>query len=480
MVDYDITFEGTTLEAVFDVNYNAGTATEIGTCNIKCANTDHNRAIESGDEVVVRKNGEVDYQGYVMGKPTQGGAEKTDLDLKLSDKRVQLKQERVERVFHNRDSGEIVKAVIDGKSEVIGERYGFSGDDTSNWEADAPFLELGEITSKQLYEYGDDFIFVGWREGATGEKVVTRKNVNTDIQPGENNRVDKFKTRMKINDTGELFEAEIAYRDGDGNEYVWDIEVGSLDRGFTLYELPVEEAGSDAGDIDENTVEYRFTINGTLPEKRAVGIDYFSSIPYQVNDRDTAFDTSGVQDTDRNITRRFNKDALSIIHELSVEDSFISYIDENDVLYYEPQGSRTTPRSIDYDTTPITEANFERDYTRITNKVTVQGADDVKVTESDTASINFYGVSSRDEAIIDKEIQTEEEARERAQGYLKKHAWDDIAIEFEVADADYQDVMVGDEMQVDWPPENVNDTYTVKKKSSDSDGFVTLGLTKAT
>jgi hypothetical protein len=185
-----------------------------------------------------------------------------------------------------------------------------------------------------------------------------------------------------------------------------------------------------------------------------------------------------VETTGNVITRRIERSAYDMIKEFATEDEYITYVDTNDILYYEQSGNQQQPLSIDFNTTRVVDATFDRDYQQITNRVTVQGDDDIRVTVEDTSSVDFYGISSREQPIIDKEIQTRDEAERRGQGFLAKNAWDDEAIEFVIADADYSDLTLGEDITINWPPENVTGTYVVSNVETDKDGLVTVQITK--
>lgn len=480
MVNYNATIGGTSVTNIFDVDYSEGETAKLGKAVIVCADNTNNRNFESGEEVTITKNGTDDFTGFVTGKPTSAGSD-PGLEIECKDRRLELKFEQVSRVFYNMDTGDIIKEALNKRTELRNEQYVHKGDDLTNWSSNLPEFELGNIDSQSLHEAGNDFIFGGWVAGAGSEQSIyniTYSNVPSKTVPGDGT-IDRFYTRLLINNRGQQFSGEVDLRDDSGNNYIWPLELrGSR---FEEVELNAEEATTDASIgnkvTTDGTLEYRFKIDGELSEARAVAIDYAKTIPFNTRTRSTTLNPSGVVTTGRTITRRIDRSIFELIKELATEDGHISYIDTNDVLYYEPSGQTTSSLKIDHSTTPVTKADFDRDYENITNKVTVQGAGDVRVTLEDNASINFYGVSPREEPIVDESIQTRSEATERGRGYLKKHAWDDVAFTFEVADASYQQLGIGENVEITWPPENINGTYTVSDIETDKHGIVTLSFT---
>jgi len=111
--------------------------------------------------------------------------------------------------------------------------------------------------------------------------------------------------------------------------------------------------------------------------------------------------------------------------------------------------------------------------------VTVQGSGNIQVTVSADSSIEFYGVSSRQEPITDKGIQTDAEAEQRGRGYLAKNAWDDTALTFTIADTTYSQVRVGEVVPVTWNPptgDTVIGEFVVNATEQDENGYPTLKM----
>jgi len=487
MADYDVTVGGITISDIFDVNYDGGKPQTLGKATIVCANNTNNRAIESGDEVVIDKNGTTDYKGYVVGKPTKAGASRVELEINAVDKRAELKHQRVNRVFYQMDTGAIIREVVNEKlspynlTDDSRGNFVFRGEETNDWNTDIPRFSLADIALLTLENVGNNFLFLGWPSGTGNESPykATYTDVPNDTIPGDG-QVDTLFTRLAVNNKGGVFSLEIDLRDSSGNNYIWNPELPET--GFVQFELKAENAVTEASigdalDTDER-LEYRFAVDGQLPGSRAVGIDYASVIPFGTVNRSTDLSPSGVEDTSNIITRRIERSAYEMIKEFAIEDGNISYVDTDDILYYEQSGQQQQPLTIDFNSTSVVDATFDRDYQDVVNRVTVQGDDDIRVTVEDTASVDFYGIASREEPIIDKEIQTEEEAINRGNGYLSSNAWDDEAIEFVIADSDYSDLTLGEDITVNWPPENVTGTYVVSNVETDRDGLVTVQITK--
>lgn len=489
MVSWDVTIGGQTITDIFEVNYDGGESAKLGTATVVCANNDSNRSVQSGDEVTIKKNGSIDFTGYVSGKPTKAGARSVELEIECIDKRSELKYQQVNRVFYQKNTGEIIRNAINDTLEAYATEsekngnYIFKGESTNNWSSDIPKFSLGEIASTNLADVGGDFLFLGWPEGSGKDKdnyEATYTAVPSNCIPGDG-KVDTFYTRLNVNNDGELFSVEVDLRDNFGNNYIWPIELqGSR---FQRIELKAEDAVTEASIgtklLTDGALEYRFKIDGSIPEARAAAIDFASTVPFGTSSRSTQISPSGVEDTDNVITRRVDRSIFEMIKEFSTEDGYVSYVDENDILYYEQGGQQVANLSIDYNTTPVVSAEFNRDYENIINKVTVQGDDDIRVTLEDSASIDFYGISAREEPLVDKQIQTRSEAVRRGKGFLKRNAWDDSAFTFEIGDSNYQSLQIGDDIPVTWPPEDISGTYTVTNVETDYHGIVTVELTSS-
>jgi len=470
MVSYDVTVGGTQVENLFEVSSGRSETKKVGTATIVASNTATNRSFNAGAEVIIKKNGSTEFKGVLMEDPT-AGRDDPKIELKAWSKKAELRFETVNRTFYNKDTGEVIRNAINEESYDLSENDLHRGSSLSGWSSDTPVFEMANVSSQELQERGYDLIFCGWREGANGEYAVTY-----DVDSGDlvgDGQLLQFVTRVLVADQGGQFTLDIELRDNFGNQYLWE-DLNTRTGDFNVYELNAEDATPDGELSSDATLEYRFNIKGDLPEPRAAAIDYAAATFYATSSRDAEISPADVQDTGHKIVRRFDGNILSLLTKLETEDDYISWVDDDDVLHYAAAGDRTSTKTIDYDTTPVTKAKFNRDYSRIKNKVTVQGAGSIQVVLRDDASIKFYGVSARHEPLTDPDIETRNDAVKRGKGFLKKNAWDDTAMEFEVADASFAQVQVGEAIQVTWPPENINSEFVVTDVEPGDRGFVTL------
>jgi hypothetical protein len=290
-----------------------------------------------------------------------------------------------------------------------------------------------------------------------------------------------------VNNRGNVFTGEVELRDHDGISYVWSLDVPGYG-GFQTYDLAVEDArnvGSSAGELSgTGKLEYRFDAEGGLPEDRAVAIDMFRTVPFGLEPRGTGLSTSGVEDTGRTITRRFEGAAiLEVINTIASEDGAVVYIDDNDNLVFESAGDTLVDPSlnlIDDDNPPVVDVSVDRDFD-VRNRVTVQGKGDLQDTYEDPASIDFYGggdATPKQEPIVDKSLRTQNQLEARARGFLRDNAWDDTAITFTVGSAAWRDVQVGQGIEVKWDSEGIDrSTFIVSSVGVTPEGYVTIGLT---
>jgi len=476
MVQWDVTIDGTTVEAVSTVEPQEGDEGKLGTCKVEAGNTTTNRSFGSGDDAIVKRNGVTEFNGKVTKAPTSGRT-KEQLEFTISDARVVLRYIEAHRPFYEMDSGAIIREAVNQEAKVKSPVTLHRGSSTTGWSTDTPEFELLDSDQKRVHERGSNVIFAGWDGGASGEYAVTYNDVPSAAIPGDG-QVVRLTTRLLVNNRGDQIATEVDLRDNAGNNYIWQVE--DLNTNFTEVTLAAEDAVSSASigsKVTSNgTLEYRFDLKGELPEPRAVGIDYAEVLPFTLKSRNPDVSVNNVQDTGNVITRRFDANVMQMLNSLGDEDGYDSWVDDNDDLHYEPGAGRSAGVSIT-DSTPVTDYEFDRDYDRITNKVTVQGADDIQVTAVDSGSIEFYGISEREEQIVDREIQTQREADRKARMYLEENAWADTAIMFEVADLSYADVSVGEGMRVQWTPEGVDKIFTVSGKEVADSGYVTLNFT---
>lgn len=470
-----VTIGGSNVDRVIDVTYGQKDEEAIGTAQVTAANTAGNRTFNYGEEVVVSRDGSEEFVGVLEKKPsTQSGL---TVEFEALDKRVALQYEEVHRPFYNQDTGAIIREAVSERTEPRNPVTLFNGSDLNDLSADADIFELANIPSQRLYERGSDLLFLYWREESSGTFTLTYDAVPTNAAPDR--RLLWVETRYLFNNAGGYFQGDLELRDHGGNNYVWDLKTPE-GANFQTVRYRTEDATTDDAELtSDGTLQFRIEIRGNIPEPRAAVIDYARTRPFDLQNRGSPVDAPAttVQDSDREITRRFDSTILELIEQLSVEDGAVSFIDENDDLHYEPAGDQNAPVSIDYASTRVVDASFDRDATDIINKVTVQGDGDLQAQVESPASIQFYGVSPREKPLVDKSIQTREDLLAFGKGFLSENAWDDSAFEFTVADRAYRDARVGQAIDVTWPPEDVDGSFIISSKDADGAGRVTLSFT---
>lgn len=483
MVNWDVTVGGTSVDALQDVKLGSADDGTLGTARITAGNTSANRAIDYSQEATVTRAGSTVYTGPVTKKPTQGRKAER-IEFTIADKRAELKYIEAHRPFYEMDPGAILRQAVSYRARPTTSVQVHDGSTTTNWSCDAPEFGTVGAQGQQLQKRGSDVLGVGFPEGTSGTFQAVFSGVPSAAIPGDG-QVLRLTTRLLANAVGDQFQAEVELTDNSGNTYVWPIE--RLDTNFREYTFAAEDATSSAsvGSVHgvNGTLVYRFGLKGKLPENRAVAIDYADVLPFSLTARSASVTTGSVEDVGTTITRRFDDNVMSMLAGLGQEFGHTSWVDESDVLHFEPRGSDTSPVSISYASTPVVQATFNRDSDQVVNKVTVQGGEDangqrIQVTAQDNASIQYYGLSERENQIVDKQLQTTADARRKAEGYLHDHAWSDTAMSFRVADGSYVAVRVGEAISVTWPPEGITtETFVVSSLGQEKDGTVTVGLT---
>lgn len=466
-----VTIAGYTPEAILDVSESKASGQDLASAQIEVGNTSNNRAnIESGDDVEIRRGGNVTFSGYVTGLPSDQS--EGTMTVEAMENRLELKHESVHQVFYEEESSEAVKKAVTKRARALGLQEVHVASGTSDWTSNAPVFELYGGSRAGLYNWGTDLLFLGARAGHTGTIQATYTNVTTDdIRDG----IYELRTRVLVNDPGGIFDLEIELVTPGGTKYVWTPTIP--DSGFNSYKLKAQEATSDdARAGGTGILQYRIIPDGQISENTGIFIDNAHTIPFQLKNRPTAISTNNVDPTGREITRRVDQSAGEFIAEMATEDQFDWWVDENNDLHFERTGGRTrTSFAID-DTVPVINAKFDRNFESIRNVVTVQGAGDIEETVRDLGSIEFYGVNPREEPIVDETIQSPDEAEDRAEGYLQEHAWNDTLATFDIADGSYSQLQPGDAIPVTWAEQDLNETYTVSSVKTNKESVVQVEI----
>jgi hypothetical protein len=481
MVSWDVTVNGTSVDALQAVDTSNEAGGTLGTARVIAANTDANRNIDYSTDAVITKDGSVEYEGPITKKPSVGSAS-GQIEFTVADKRYELSLIEAHRPFYQKDPGAIIRSAVNEQARIKSPTTIHEGSQSSPWNASSPNAGLVGASEQRLQEMGNDVYAIGIPNGATGVYDATYTGVPTAAIPGDG-QVVRVSTRLMANNQADVFTGELDLRDNAGNNYIW--EFPRLDTNFREYEFSAEDAETTS-QIDpggrtttNGTLTYRFKAKGAMPENRAIAIDYATILPYTVSPRSSSIDTGGVEDVGESVTRRHDESVLEVVDAYATEYGYTSWVDKDDVLHFEPAGGENAPQSIDQNT-PVVGTEFERDSDRITNKVTVQGSGGVQVTAVDNSSVQYYGLSVREDQLVDDNIQTEAEARRRAEGYLEDNAWADVAFSFTIADSTYSNVRVGQAISIRWPPEGVSpSTWDVTSVTVEDSGMVTVGVSGA-
>jgi hypothetical protein len=471
-----VTIGGSSVNRVTSVNYAGKDEEELGTATVEAANTSANRAFDYGEEVVIQRGGTTEFVGVLEKKPAAGGRN-LSIELIARDKRAALHYEEVHRPFYEQDSGAVVREAVSQRTKPRNPVVVFDGDSEGSWSSSVPNFRAADIPSQKLYERGGDVLVAYFREEDSGTYRATLDPIPSNAAPSK--ALLWFETRFMFNNAGDYFRGEIELRDDGGTSYVWDMDIPDTGEAVTR-RYPAEEAASDGAELSgSNTLEFRFEIDGNLPEPRAGYLDFGRTRPFGLVSRDAEVSapSSTVLDSGRDITRRFDLTMMELVQKLSVEDGATSFVDTNDRLHYEPAGDESAPEAIDYASTRVVDAEFHRDSTDIVNRVTVQGAGDRQVQLQSSGSIAFYGVAPRDKPLVEKEIQNRGELVAYGEGFLNDNAWTDTAMSFTIADAAYRAIEIGQEIDISWPAQNINGTFVVSSKEVGEAGKVTIGVT---
>lgn len=483
MVQWTVEVGGTAVDALQEVTTGSEDDGELGTARVIAANTTANRGINYSQETTVKRAGNVEYEGPIIKKPSLGRTSER-IEFTVADGRGELKYIESHRPFYDMDPGAIIREAVTKAATVKTPEQVFDASSTTDWDGDMPEFGLVGADEQALQERGSDLLGLGFPEGTNGTFRAKYTSVPAAAIPGDG-QVLRLSTRLLANSVGDQFDVEVELNDTAGNTYVWPVE--NLRSDFNVYTFAGEDAqtSSSIGTVDgtSGSLIYRVRLKGAISENRAIALDYADVLPFTLSSRSTGITTNNVQDVGTTITRRYDESVMEMLASLGEEFGHMSWVDSSDDLHFEPAGSTTANQQIDESSTPIIEANFDRDSERITNKVTVQGAEDangrpIQVTASDNASINFYGLSEREEQIVDRSLKTQADVQRRAEGYLEDHAWQDVDFSFRIADGQYRQVQVGQLMLVTWTKEGIsNETFTVSSKELHDDGSVTIGFT---
>jgi hypothetical protein len=468
-MSWQLTVGGKTEDIIYSVQHRRTDEGRLGSATVEVVNNTTNRSIEPGTGAqLTRPDGTTVFDGVVASQPTQSQRDFA-LTLELTDRRILLQNEPVNRVWYETDTGQMIRDAVGKRAEPQTRNLLFDGSSTTDWTASGTDdFRLAELNNLQLNEYGSNALFIGMSEGSSGSFSVKYTGVDTTLV--KHNTLLKFDSRLTVNNLGQFFSCTVELTDDSSNSYLWDVDLLPAVATET-YELEVEDAKSDGAQLSNpGNIEYRFTIKGDLPEPRGIVIDHARTQQVRLEDRQTNITTNNVAGTQRTTTRRFNGSVGKMIQALGKEDEFRSYIDSSDDLHYVPRDDTQANLRIDDASTLVTGYDINRDYQAVKNRTVVQGRGEIQVTAEDNASQDKHSLGAQTQRVTDKGITNVDDAIKRAEG--EQESWDNGLIKWTIGDSDYNDLTVGDEIDVKWSPEDIDATHRVKSVGADADGFV--------
>lgn len=469
----DVKIAGLSPDQVLDVSATDRSGAELGTATIQCVDTASNRNFQPGDDIDIDFGPGVTWEGSVTGQPSASNGRLTFTghgDL------LTFKHGRLYRVFYNIESSEAVRDMVTEQTEQLPEFLIHTGDSPGDWSSEAPVAEPYQGDRAGLYDFGTDMLFLGCREGFAGELRTTYSNVTSDaIEDG----FFELKSRMITRDLAGIWSIIIELKTPGGTSYRWEPE---LRQGPHTYTLAVEDAVPKDSGLSSGELRYRFISSGVVAEPFGVFLDHAATIPFRTSSRPNALSIDRIDPSGRTITRRFDSSVGRAVEELAVEDD-AAFADKSNGFQYIPGGEIQSTAGLTIDrngSTPITNVDVDRDFESIRNEVVVQGADGVEVVVREQGSIDFYGPLPRPEPITDPELQTEDEARERGNGFLEDRAYNDADVTYSIADLSYAQLNGEEYVEVKDSDEGLDGEYKIGNIEVTSDGIVNVTVTAST
>lgn len=461
-----VTIGGLSPDRVVDVEAVSSAGTELGTATITAGDTQNNRSFQPGEDIQIDFGNGVSWEGAVTGQPTS-----SDGTVKITGhgNLLSFKHGQIYRVFYETESSEAVRSLVTEQTQQLAETLVHTGDDPANWTSSAPVAERYAGQRAGLYDYGTDLLFLGAREGYSGELRTTYESVPSDaIEDG----FFDLNTRLITTDLAGIWSLVIELKTPGGDSYRWSPDIR---QGAHTYQLKADEATNEDSGLDAGEMRYRLIAQGITAQPAGLFIDHAATIPFTTQSRTDPVTIDTIESSGREITRRFDSAIGRAVDELATEDDAGWKYDEDGFSYLpgdEIQSSSAL--SIERGTTPIVSVSADRDYESVRNEVVVQGGGTIEEVVRDQASIDYYGPLPRPEAIVDPSIQSAEEAIDRGEGFLDERAWNDAEITYTLGDLAYANISADTQLPVTDAEEGLDGTYTVGSVTVSSNGTVSI------
>lgn len=465
---YNVTDGSTQIENILGVEETDLDASESSRVTVLCEKTSNNQNISKSDDVTVELDGNTEFVGKV--KNVNETRSENVLELVITGQRNTIQSQDVDRVFYNKDAGDVVNNIINEKTQPQDRKFTTKFENLSDINSDSSTTEYTELPKYNLTEHGTNSVFLGLEKGSSGTYTAKISNIN---QIGLNSGQGFFRFDLKalINDEQNALNIKIHLKDNNGVDYVWEIDEI---RGWSYnYQFNAEEAEEkEITNINNGEIAIKIELENKIEKAIGMVLDSCRIIPYEIRERDFS-PTVDFAIADREIKRRINDDIISALENLTDDDSAqLRYNNRENKIEYK-YSDKNSGITID-DSLTILDFQEKEDYD-VVNRVVVSG-DGVTGVAEDRNLIKQYG---RVNTItkMDTSLNTKKECERRAQKILENEGGQyrslDITIEG-LSTQQKQQLKPQSTVNIDY--DGIQGVYKIREKDKVTRNIITINV----
>lgn len=453
------------LESVTNVDFTRSYSTKSTTADIEMISRTEANSLSLNESLTIKdENSTIVWGGVIVDIPVPDGG-KVTVRGKSSYENV-FNFNANGRVFFREDSGDVMRKLIEEKININDTETINNATSDTDWTSDAPNFELCDFRSLKISDYGGDLLYVGLPKNTEG--TISNKLSNVSIDGDE---YIQLILNLFINNPNGTYEFQIEFRDGDGQNYVWDL--GAID-GKREVKLDLSDANTEPTELStNNTIDIRTKIKGKTVDDVAYAIDAVRAQTGDIFTRSIPFDSVDIPKTGNKVTRRPKGNVGTTIRALSEENRGNVIVTTDNVAKYKVRQSEQSDIDINSNT-PKFSYDKSKNVTEIVNRVIVEGDGFTEALE-ETNSINFYDGKTNTERIRDPDIKTRDDARNKARQILREKAFRSTRLDVVLPPRSFtDDIEVGDSIRVDL--DEIAGNFVVQEINVDNQGRITVGI----
>lgn len=432
---YELKLDGKTKTNITKVSFSKKEGVEDDIAKVEIVPSEDLNNITKKVSADIYVDGNLIFDGEYEGQKDKKEITRENIkELELRGEKLDINKRKVHRNWIKTDTGKIIREAIEERANHKSSEIVFRGEDSelnNKITTNNEYAQTYQNPKNDIKEVGASLVFAGWNSDssvAAGDEIDVFKI--SDIISGYDglNSIDIGLVGNLLNQT--LIISWVK------NDVKLEWEFNNIYREYRELELRPEEADRVVETSDDYDIGFSVNFGADIQEgeQNALAVDYIRISPFNLVNREKVdINTGNIENTGREVTRRFDTSIKNIIENLRKEDDYNMTRRDGESVIYNPRESGTTTESID-ESSNIISIKKNQNLSEVDNEVRVQGQDEINAKITDSKAIDNTNLKAEKDVVGNQ--RTEREARDRAKGELERNATKKSTIEITIGNGD--------------------------------------------